>query len=85
MGRIKKGGILGVPGSRNPDTHKGGLRVVPVVKVRDNESLDKALRRLKKKLDKEGILKQMKRHEHYEKPSQRKRRKLLKSKRRDIS
>jgi len=48
--------------------------------VHPNESLDKALRRLKKKVDKEGTLKQIKRHEHYEKPSQRKRRKLLKSK-----
>lgn len=58
---------------------------MPVVKVRQDESLDRALRRLKKKLDKEGILKQMKRHEHYEKPSQRKRRKLLKAKKREAS
>ena len=56
-----------------------------MVKIREHESLDKALRRLKKKLDKEGILKQMKKHEHYEKPSQRKRRKLLKSKSRPKS
>ena len=53
---------------------------MPTVKVKQDESLERALRRFKKKLDKEGVLKQMKRHEHYEKPSQRKRRKLLKSK-----
>ncbi|MBN1520974.1 MAG: 30S ribosomal protein S21 [Candidatus Aureabacteria bacterium] len=38
--------------------------------VRKNESVDKALRRLKKKMDKEGIMKQIKKHRHYEKPSQ---------------
>ncbi len=56
---------------------------MPIVKLRENEPLERALRRLKKKLDKEGILKQMKKHEHYEKPSQRKRRKVLKSKSRE--
>ena len=52
------------------------------IRVRADEPLDKALRRFKKKLDKEGLLKQMKKHEHYEKPSQRKRRRLLKAKKR---
>ncbi len=55
---------------------------MPIVKLREDESLDRALRRFKKKLDKEGTLKQMKKHEHYEKPSQRKRRKLLRAKKR---
>lgn len=53
------------------------------VKVKPDESLDKALKRFKKLMDKEGLLKQMKRHEHYEKPSQRKRRKILKAKQRE--
>ncbi len=53
---------------------------MPVVRVRPDEPLEKALRRFKKKVDKEGLLKQIRRHEHYEKPSQRKRRRLLKSK-----
>ncbi len=53
---------------------------MPMVRVRPDEPLDKALRRFKKKVDKEGLLKQIRRHEHYEKPSQRKRRRLLKSK-----
>ena len=54
------------------------------VLVRKNESVDKALRRLKKKMDKEGIMKQIKAKRHYEKPSQVKRRKRKegKSKRR---
>lgn len=39
------------------------------VKVRPGESLDKALRALKKKLDKEGIMKSAKAHRFYDKPS----------------
>ncbi len=50
-----------------------------MVKLKKDEPLEKALRRFKKKMDKEGILREMKRHQHYEKPSQRKRRKMLKS------
>lgn len=52
---------------------------MPKVRVKQDEPLEKALRRFKKKLDKEGLLKQIKRHSHYEKPSQRRRRKLLKA------
>ena len=40
---------------------------MPSVKVRD--SIDKALRALKKKLDKEGIMKAAKAHRFYLKPS----------------
>ena len=39
------------------------------VKVRPGEPLDKALRALKKKVDKEGILKAAKAHRFYDKPS----------------
>lgn len=42
---------------------------MPSVKVRMGESIDKALRALKKKLDKEGILKAAKAHRFYDKPS----------------
>lgn len=45
------------------------------VKVRKGESVDKALRRLKKKLDKEGIMREIRSHRYYEKPSERRRRK----------
>ena len=52
---------------------------MPKVRVKQDEPLEKALRRFKKKMDKEGLLKQIKRHAHYEKPSQRRRRKQLKA------
>lgn len=39
------------------------------VKVRAGDSIEKALRILKKKLDKEGIMKAAKAHRYYDKPS----------------
>ena len=50
------------------------------VKVRRGESVERALRRLKKALDKEGILRTMRAKRYYEKPSER--RKRLKNARR---
>ena len=64
-------------------SRKGAKDVVSIVKVGKGEPLERALRRFKKKMDKEGLLKEVKRHEHYEKPSQRKRRKLLKARQRE--
>jgi len=53
---------------------------VPKIRVRKDEPIDKALRRLKRKMDKEGIIRQIRQLEHFEKPSQKKRRKKLKAK-----
>ncbi len=53
---------------------------MPKVRVRKDEPIDKALRRLKRKMDKEGIIRQIRQLEHFEKPSQKKRRKMLKAK-----
>ena len=39
------------------------------VKVRIGETLEKALRALKKKLDKEGVMKSIKANRYYSKPS----------------
>ncbi len=43
------------------------------VRVRPGEIIDKALRSLKKKLDKEGVMKAVKAHRFYLKPSIKKR------------
>jgi small subunit ribosomal protein S21 len=48
---------------------------VLTVTVRRNETIDKAIRRLKKKVDREGILKLVRQHAFYEKPSEKKLRK----------
>jgi len=58
----------------------GGVFFVPKVTLKNNESVEKALRRLKKKMDKEGTIKQLREHRHYEKPSD-KRRRLRKGRR----
>ncbi|MEN3002047.1 MAG: 30S ribosomal protein S21 [Armatimonadota bacterium] len=47
------------------------------IQVRPNESLDSALKRFKKVLEQSGILQEYKRHTHYEKPSERRRRQKL--------
>lgn len=45
------------------------------VRLKKGESVDKALRRLKKKLDREGVLREARQRRSHEKPSERKRRK----------
>ena len=45
------------------------------IKLRRGEPVDKALRRLKKKIDREGTLKTVRSNRHFEKPSERRRRK----------
>jgi len=42
---------------------------VPEIKVRKNESIDSALRRFKKIVARDGVLAEMKKRKHYEKPS----------------
>ena len=49
------------------------------VRIRKGESVDKALRRLKKKLDKEGLMREIRAHRHFEKPSEKKRRKAARA------
>ena len=50
---------------------------MPLIKVRDDESLENALKRFKRKCEKSGILTEIKKRQHYEKPSVKKKRKAL--------
>jgi len=59
---------------------KGGISLVSV-SVRDN-NVDQALRVLKKKMQREGLFREMKIRRHYEKPSERKAREASESVRR---
>ena len=45
------------------------------IKLKKGEAVDKALRRLKKRIDREGTLKIARDHRRFEKPSERRRRK----------
>jgi len=49
------------------------------VRVKPEETFEKALRRFKKKCNKEGIMQRLKEIKHYEKPSEKRRRKLAKA------
>ncbi|OGW77714.1 MAG: 30S ribosomal protein S21 [Omnitrophica bacterium RIFCSPHIGHO2_02_FULL_49_9] len=57
---------------------------MPRVEIGEHESIDRALRRLKKKIEREGILKTLKARKHYEKPSEKRRRKMRTSKKRRV-
>jgi len=48
---------------------------MPGIAVGNNESIDSALRRFKKQVEKGGILSEARRREYYEKPSVKKKRK----------
>lgn len=52
------------------------------VKIREGESFEQALRRFKKQCEKAGILTELRKREHYEKPSVRRKRKAAQAKKR---
>ena len=47
------------------------------IRVRENESFESALRRFKMICEKSGVLSEIRRREHYEKPSVRRKKKAL--------
>lgn len=50
---------------------------MPVVHVRDEESFENALRRFKRKCEKAGVLTELKKRQHFEKPSVKRKRKAI--------
>lgn len=50
-----------------------------IVNVKENESIDKALKRFKKKFEKTGVLKELRSRTYFEKPSIRRRTTVLKA------
>ncbi len=50
-----------------------------IVNVKENESIDKALKRFKKKFEKTGVLKELRARTAYEKPSVRRRNEIIKA------
>jgi len=55
---------------------------MPGIKIKENESFENALKRFKKQCEKTGILSEIRKREHFEKPSLRKKRKALAAKKR---
>ncbi len=50
---------------------------MPFVQVREEESFENALRRFKRKCEKEGILTELRKRQHFEKPSVKRKRKAI--------
>jgi small subunit ribosomal protein S21 len=58
------------------------VRILALVKLRDTESFEQAFRRFKKSCEKSGILSEVKKREHFEKPSVRLKKKSLAARKR---
>jgi len=54
------------------------------VRVKDNEPMDSAIRRFKKQCEKAGLLKELRKREHYEKPSVRRKKKAIAARKRAL-
>lgn len=52
--------------------------------IREDESFEKALRRFNKTCEKEGIMAEIRKHQHFEKPSERRKRKLNAARRKQL-
>jgi small subunit ribosomal protein S21 len=50
---------------------------MPSIRVRESDSFENALKKFKKQCEKEGILSEIKKREHYDKPSVKKKKKAL--------
>lgn len=50
---------------------------MPSIRVGESESFENALKKFKKQCEREGILSEIKKREHYEKPSVKKKKKAI--------
>jgi small subunit ribosomal protein S21 len=57
---------------------------MPGVRVKENEPIESAIRRFKKQCEKAGILAELRKREHYEKPSVKRKKKALAAKKRAL-
>jgi small subunit ribosomal protein S21 len=55
-----------------------------LVRLRDGESFEQAFRRFKKSCEKSGVLSEVKKREHYEKPGVRKKKKSMSARKRSL-
>lgn len=57
------------------DATEGEIQHVSEVIIKDDESLERALGHFKKKCERSGVLSDLRKHRHHEKPSERRKRK----------
>jgi small subunit ribosomal protein S21 len=60
------------------------LCVMAGVRLKENEPIESAIRRFKKQCEKAGILAELRKREHYEKPSVRRKRKAMAARKRAL-
>jgi small subunit ribosomal protein S21 len=58
------------------------IRSMPGVRVKEGESFERAMRRFKKQCERAGILGEIRKREHYEKPSVKKKKKAAAARKR---
>jgi small subunit ribosomal protein S21 len=68
---------------KNDDKHKGFGQIMVKLVVRDRESIQEAVRRFRKLVERSGIKREMRRREYFEKPSETKRRARVQAERRN--
>jgi small subunit ribosomal protein S21 len=61
---------------------EGQVIFVAIVRIRDGEAFEQAFRRFKKSCEKAGILSELKKREHFEKPSVQKKKKSIAARKR---
>jgi len=64
-------------GKCGKNSGRGEANLLPTVVVKDGESVEGAIRRFKRKCEKAGVLSELKKRQHYEKPSVKKKKKAI--------
>jgi small subunit ribosomal protein S21 len=57
---------------------------MPIIKVKENESFEVAMKRFKKQVEKAGILTELRRREYFDKPSVRRKKKAAAARKRAL-
>jgi small subunit ribosomal protein S21 len=57
---------------------------MPAIIIREGEPFESALRRFKKQCERTGILSEARKHEHYEKPSVKRKKKIIAARKRAL-
>lgn len=55
---------------------------MPIITIKEGESFESALRRFKKQCEKEGIIAEIRKREHYDKPSIKRKKKSIAARKR---
>lgn len=61
-----------------------GVNILPGVRLKEGESFESVIRRFKKQCEKAGILSEIRKREHYEKPSVRLKKKAFAARKRAL-